>query len=348
MPENQRGKCIAFAYSASMICTAVLGFAPNNLCLIPPCSLFIYSACIITAFIMYSRLAHEDFAAQGKETIPPFPYIVSKKYGFALLFSFVLLVSILYGISSQFMASFAYEGVNIPFSRGFTAAGLILAGYLADKKRKYAFFISILAISFSYLLLLMYKSPEMALFASSLTYFITGLYVLYPLVVFTDYALIRKPALISGLGVLSLRVGTIISYLIGGLFILKNQFADTILITVLFALLLLLAALLYDRLYSKTQIMEKTIEIKVPEYISAKNLENAQKDYELTLRETEVLKLILSGLTARETAANLFITERTVKAHLSSIYRKTSTKNRVELTRLISDKDYSGKLANAE
>jgi DNA-binding NarL/FixJ family response regulator len=55
----------------------------------------------------------------------------------------------------------------------------------------------------------------------------------------------------------------------------------------------------------------------------------------LTKRELEIANLIAQGQSNLEIAANFDITERTVKAHLSSIYEKTKTGSRLNLALLI-------------
>ncbi|MCU7816683.1 MAG: response regulator transcription factor [Candidatus Thiodiazotropha sp. (ex Rostrolucina anterorostrata)] len=55
----------------------------------------------------------------------------------------------------------------------------------------------------------------------------------------------------------------------------------------------------------------------------------------LTDREREIAVLIGSGDSNKVIANKLDITERTVKAHLSSIFRKTATKDRLQLGLLI-------------
>lgn len=55
----------------------------------------------------------------------------------------------------------------------------------------------------------------------------------------------------------------------------------------------------------------------------------------LTKREREIANLVAQGQSNLEIAANLHITERTVKAHLSSIYEKTRTGSRLNLALLI-------------
>jgi len=50
----------------------------------------------------------------------------------------------------------------------------------------------------------------------------------------------------------------------------------------------------------------------------------------LTDRELEVLKLVAQGLNNREIAKRLFISENTVKTHISSLYAKLSVGRRSE------------------
>jgi DNA-binding NarL/FixJ family response regulator len=53
-------------------------------------------------------------------------------------------------------------------------------------------------------------------------------------------------------------------------------------------------------------------------------------DSALTLRELEVLRLVAAGSTNVEIARNLWVTEQTVKFHLSNVYRKLDVGNRTE------------------
>jgi DNA-binding CsgD family transcriptional regulator len=53
---------------------------------------------------------------------------------------------------------------------------------------------------------------------------------------------------------------------------------------------------------------------------------------ELSLRETQVLELVASGLTNIEVAARLGVGVHGVKFHLASIYRKLGVGNRTEAT----------------
>jgi DNA-binding NarL/FixJ family response regulator len=54
---------------------------------------------------------------------------------------------------------------------------------------------------------------------------------------------------------------------------------------------------------------------------------------DLTRRELEILRLVSEGLSNAELAKMLWVTEQTVKFHLSNIYRKLNVANRTEASR---------------
>ena len=65
-------------------------------------------------------------------------------------------------------------------------------------------------------------------------------------------------------------------------------------------------------------------------------LTQAQEDVrgtELTKREREILKLVAEGHSNSRVARTLWVTEQTVKFHLSNIYRKLNVSNRTEASR---------------
>jgi DNA-binding CsgD family transcriptional regulator len=60
-------------------------------------------------------------------------------------------------------------------------------------------------------------------------------------------------------------------------------------------------------------------------------------DYEnrLSTREREIVALVLEGLTNSEIARKLYVSEITVKKHVSSVYSKLSVKGRSQLIKLL-------------
>ncbi|MGH3033298.1 MAG: helix-turn-helix domain-containing protein, partial [Gaiellaceae bacterium] len=53
----------------------------------------------------------------------------------------------------------------------------------------------------------------------------------------------------------------------------------------------------------------------------------------LTRRELEILQLVAEGHSNAELARRLWVTEQTVKFHLSNVYRKLNVSNRTEASR---------------
>lgn len=64
---------------------------------------------------------------------------------------------------------------------------------------------------------------------------------------------------------------------------------------------------------------------KLTEAVVAKN-----RGTGLTARELEILEKLPTGDTVQDIAAQLFVTESTVKTHLSAVYRKLGATNRVQ------------------
>ena len=59
-------------------------------------------------------------------------------------------------------------------------------------------------------------------------------------------------------------------------------------------------------------------------------------EYKLSKREKEVIEILLLGKTNKELSEVLFVTEKTVKFHLTRIYKKLETKSRYTLLAMYS------------
>jgi DNA-binding CsgD family transcriptional regulator len=59
----------------------------------------------------------------------------------------------------------------------------------------------------------------------------------------------------------------------------------------------------------------------------------------LTRTERKIAELVVTGLTNREVAAQLFASVRTIEGHLASVYRKLRIRSRTELARILSEQD---------
>lgn len=65
--------------------------------------------------------------------------------------------------------------------------------------------------------------------------------------------------------------------------------------------------------------------------------EEKMKRYSLTAREREILRLVLEGKSNQEIAELLYISDNTVKHHITNIYKKTEVSRRMQLVALFQD-----------
>jgi len=73
-------------------------------------------------------------------------------------------------------------------------------------------------------------------------------------------------------------------------------------------------------------IFEETVSNKL-------DISGIRQQFRLTRRETDILRRVIDGSKNTEIAEELEISEQTVKDHLSNIYLKTGTENRMALMR---------------
>ena len=62
--------------------------------------------------------------------------------------------------------------------------------------------------------------------------------------------------------------------------------------------------------------------------------DNLCQQYNISLREREIIALVKAGKTSQEIAWQLGISDKTVNRHLDNIYKKCRVHNRIELTNL--------------
>jgi len=79
---------------------------------------------------------------------------------------------------------------------------------------------------------------------------------------------------------------------------------------------------LFVRLYPTHTTIHKTPEERLAMFAAR---------YDLSIRERDVLRLVVDGRTNAEAASELFIAESTVKYHVRNLFKKTGCKNRNEL-----------------
>ena len=79
------------------------------------------------------------------------------------------------------------------------------------------------------------------------------------------------------------------------------------------------------------EIVERNIVCAMPRAVRDGSVGLADDD--LTAREREILRLVSDGMTNGQIARELWVTEQTVKFHLSNVYRKLGVSNRTQASR---------------
>ncbi len=73
-----------------------------------------------------------------------------------------------------------------------------------------------------------------------------------------------------------------------------------------------------------------------------KDLQHLQSFYNITGRQMDIISMAVSGLSNRELAAHLAISEKTVENHMINIYNKLGINNKIELYNLVKQYSPSG------
>jgi DNA-binding NarL/FixJ family response regulator len=80
--------------------------------------------------------------------------------------------------------------------------------------------------------------------------------------------------------------------------------------------------------------LDPAIASKVIAQVGRKHERRARPSRELTPREVAVLYRLAAGMRNSEIASDLFITERTVKYHITSMFNKLQARNRTQAVKI--------------
>lgn len=163
--------------------------------------------------------------------------------------------------------------------------------------------------------------PVSATVLWALSYFAFGFYSVYRIILFSDIAESRGNAALSGAGLLIGRVGDAAAILLS--LALAQHF---MLLLAVSAVLFIAAVILFLKIYQILYIEKYVYQASESEIF---NRFSAQ--YDLSAREREVLRMLLSEKTNTEIAEELSISEGTVKYHIHNLLQKTGCRNRIAL-----------------
>lgn len=218
-------------------------------------------------------------------------------------------------------------GINNEVLRITNIIGLIVAGCLLDRDKKMGSIISLIILATPMLYIFLQASAGITLAVFLLSYLFTGVLSVYRMGIIADLCEKSNSKGASMLWMCSF--GLIFGRLGeagGGTLGIKLSGNTILLLTVTSFVLVIAIAFFIFHYFS--------LFIPVPQVVQNYDdkLTSFKIKYDLSNREMDVLKILLDGHSNSEIADMLYVSENTVRFHVSNILKKTGCKNRKEIS----------------
>ncbi len=308
-------------YGISAIASWVLSLIGNKTVYQTNVVLFIcFALSVITVFIL-SRISltdNEDNRSPVKETG------ASVRRSLWVPCIVVFLFSVVNQIGFSFPSADIANGVSLELSRMFYATGLIIAGIVSDRDRKYGAVMTLGALIIPFVILTLQDKVISSTILWALSYFASGFFSVYRIILFVDIAEKYRLWFIAGFGLLFGRLGEALGTMV--YYFISSQ---TVILVISAALLYAVTIVLFFWLYQKLYMPEAD-----QERSERKRFQRFAVKHDLSPREKEILTMLLTKETTAAIAEQLFVSESTVKFHIHNLLQKTGCKSRKELTDL--------------
>ena len=233
----------------------------------------------------------------------------------------VVLMSVVKGAGFSFPTDDLMAGVPLELSRLLYGVGLLAAGLVNDKDRRYGALLCEGALVTPFLMLSLSGAAAPVALLWGMGYLLFGFFTVYRVLLFSDFADAWKLPMLAGFGMLLGRVGDALGTAL--VMALGETSLWLIVVTsVLFACTVAIFFLLSKRLYAPAAKRVLSEQERFDRFAAR---------HDLSVREREVLQLVLAGRSNREVAVELSVSESTVKYHVRNVLRKTGSHSRKEL-----------------
>ena len=241
-----------------------------------------------------------------------------------LAIAVLVLINLVQSIAFTFPSEDIGNGISLELTRLMYAAGLIVAGVVTDKNRKFGSFITLVALIIPFVILALQGMNVSSVALWCIAYLVTGFFSVYRISLFTDISKETSLLFLAGFGLMAGRMGEAIGSAVNH--VLSGQLIVLIIITVVLYIVTIGAfVLLYQMIYTPEKDSQREEEKKLYQFA---------KMYDLSSREVDVMRLLTTGKSTSELAEALFISESTVKFHVHNLIQKTGCKNRNDLVTL--------------
>lgn len=226
----------------------------------------------------------------------------------------VLAMSLLSALSTDVIA---INTIDIAGGYGATrlyyCLGLLVAGFLVDKKNSLFEILTIASFVVSLLAIILLKEDYSINLIAGLSYSFVAFFVLFRTMTFVNLVDNKKNMIWAA------AFGLMYSRIMEGLMVLFEDklIEHYILLVVIITVVLSLVIVLYFLLYFQNSKMSENDAVK-----------NIALKYKLGTQEEKVLNLLIQGMSNQEIADELFVSVNTIRNHIANIYKKTGMKKK--------------------
>lgn len=306
--KEYRGRVFAIGYTIGSIETYLITLLPSKL-YETYYSLIFSIPLILLNIILINKYGNLKQIKEEKSNL------IQKKYIYISIL-LILLMAIVTSFSSNMFALKALNvKTNFAYSRVYYAIGLIIAGYLADKKNEYIEVATIISLFYPLIAPLLLKEKISFILLYSLNYMFLGFFAVFRTTLFMNLKEKRQNYIyLAGFGLM-------ISRIVEGLLVWINLYLNfNYLFLIISSIVVLSIILTIYLLYYPKRINKSNEDI----------IKEISVEYKLSSQESRVLELLVNDFTNQEIADKLFISINTVRNHIANIYKKTDMK-KVEL-----------------
>ena len=327
LKQNMRGKAFGLGYAISVVLVFLLSLMSGGRFLHTRGVYIVYlvlaAAVIAAAIHLFNRAPVLSQAKDDQAPAPISPQLLR------LAIITVLLLSLVKNMGFNFPSSDIAAGTNLELSRLFYAIGLVIAGFVSDRNRKYGAACTVAALVLPFVMLALANESLPVMICWGLDYLFYGFFSVYRAILFMDLADQSGKYHLAVCGLLFGRVGDALGTVLYRAFFFSRLWLICISL-VLFVLTVFLFIRLYQRLYMPNVARERS---------EREVFESFAIQHDLSAREKEVLRLVLMEQSVPQIAEALFVSESTVRYHVHNLLQKSGCKSRQELV-----KNYNTKL----
>ncbi len=329
IPKDRRLVVFGISYALSPIITALLSLIDGGEFVKSIYAVVLYLVLAIAVCVAWQSVVPVYPAEGSPKLVNTTAKVANPKK--AVVIATLLFIAISWAIQSVGfyfpMAQSDELNISGEILRITYSTGLIVAAFLNNKDKRIGAICCLVTMTTPMLYILLQTKVGVTAFVFFVSYFMTGFLAIYRYGIIADLSDMMSPkgyplVFLCSFGLIFGRFGEAFGAFIG----IKLGSDPLALMAVTSVLLVLGSGMFmfhYMRLFTPVPASEMTREDV---------LTSIKLRYDLSSREMDVLNLLVDGATNTEISSKLFISENTVKFHVSNLLKKTGTKSRKELS----------------